>query len=141
MVDWYITLMAWTHLVYLAVAAGITVYVGRNLQKHGRVFATNADDTHGDIVDAFTHLLKVGFYLLSFSAVNLTLQYGRIASNAQTAIEVISTKIGVVLLVLGLLHFAMTIVLANVRRQNRKEQPAPEPSLDSFNRDRKRQTI
>lgn len=127
------TTMVWTHLGYLAVSAAITVWVGRTLRKHGKVFASDGDETQSELLDSFSHLLEVGFYLVNFGAINITLKYGGQATDVQTAIELLSTKIGVILFVLGFVHLTMTAVFSNIRKQKRIDARHTEHSLDRLN--------
>lgn len=113
----------WTHLVYLTLSIVITVWVGRTLQRHGKVFAMGGNNGSQDdetLVESFSRLLEMGFYLLSFAAVNLTLRYGETVRTLQDAIELLSTKIGVVLLVLGFVHLVMTGVFSGSRNRGRE---------------------
>jgi len=115
------TTMVWAHMIYLAVSAAITVWVGRTLQKHGKVFATNGRLKEGELIDSFTRLLEVGFYLLNFGVINIALQSGGTAGDPQSLIELLSMKIGVVLLALGGVHLVMTMVFNSVRKQRRPD--------------------
>jgi hypothetical protein len=107
----------WTHIVYLAVSVGVTIWVGRTLQKHGKIFALNGDEGDQALVDSFSRLLEVGFYLLNFGAINIALRYGGHVLNLESSIELLSTKIGIVLLILGFVQLTMTSVFSNTRKQ------------------------
>lgn len=109
--------MVWSHIAYLMVSGGVTCWVGRTLQKHGKIFVQNGVSEADALVDSFSRLLQVGFYLLSFGAINIALRYGDRATNVESSIELLSTKIGVVLLILGFLHLVMTAAFSNAREQ------------------------
>jgi hypothetical protein len=51
------------------------------------------------------HLLHVGFYLLNFGFVSLALQYGTKPFDVVGAMEFLSTKIGLVMVVIGAMNF------------------------------------
>jgi hypothetical protein len=104
-----------TYLAYVLVSVSLTFWVGRNLHKNGRFFIIDA--FHGDTksADAVNHLLLVGFYLVNFGFVALFLSYGNHPSSLVGAIEYISTKLGVVLVVLGGMHFFNMRNIANMR--------------------------
>jgi hypothetical protein len=133
----HISLMVWTYLAYLAIAVAITVWVGRNLKRHGIVVATNGDETDRDIVDAFSRLLVVGFYLVSFGAVNIALKEGTSVASVQSALELVSSKIGWILLILGVMNMVLTLVFSEVRKQRRREHRDRELSLESFDGNRR----
>ncbi len=116
------TAMVWTHIIYLTVSVLITVWVGHMLQKHGKVFAMNGSVDRNALVDSFARLLEVGFYLLNFGIINIALRYGDIAHNPESAIEVLSSKIGIILLVLGVMHLLMTKGFNEIRKQRATER-------------------
>ena len=113
--------MVWTHAVYLVVSVAVTVWVGRTLQRHGKVFAKDGNAEDDVLIDAFSRLLEVGFYLLNFGAINIALRYGGTARGVESAIELLSTKIGVILLILGFVHLVMTAVFSSTRKQRRSD--------------------
>ena len=110
--------MIWTHAVYLLVSVTVTVWVGRTLRRHGKVFALDGDADDDGIIDSYSRLLEVGFYLLNFGAINIALRFGGTIRGVQSAIELLSTKIGIVLLILGVVHLLMTSKFSESRRQN-----------------------
>lgn len=111
------TLIVWTHLAYLAISIAITVWVARTLHRNGRVFLVDCFHGNTELADSINHLLVVGFYLINVGFVSLALRFGVAAANAQEALESLSTKIGLVLLVLGGMHFFNLAVLTTCRRR------------------------
>lgn len=95
----------WTHLIYLSVSIVVTIWVARTLHKNGRIFLVDAFGGNESLADSVNHLLVVGFYLINVGYVALALKYGEKPTNLVEAIEFFSTKIGMVLLVLGVMHF------------------------------------
>jgi hypothetical protein len=118
----------WSYLAYLALSVGLTIWVARTLHRNGRIFLVRA--FHGDekMADSVNHLLVVGFYLVNIGYVTLALRYGARPVDLQTAIELLSTKIGLVLLVLGGMHFTNLLVFSRLRRRGIRElAPPPVP--------------
>lgn len=111
------TLIVWTHLAYLAISVAITVWVARTLHRNGRVFLVDCFHGNTELADSINHLLVVGFYLINVGFVSLALRFGVAAGNPQEALESLSTKIGLVLLVLGGMHFFNLAVLTTCRRR------------------------
>lgn len=117
-----------TYFAYILVSAALTFWVGRNLHKNGRFFIVDA--FHGDAksADAVNQLLLVGFYLVNFGFVALFLSYGTHPSTLVDGIEYISTKLGVVLVTLGCMHFFNMRNIANMRAKARAKSGAELPA-------------
>jgi len=110
-----------TYLVYIALSVALTIWVARTLFKNGRVFLVDVFHGNEPLADAVNHLLVVGFYLINLGYVSLMLRIGTNVVNPQASIEALSNKIGLVLLVLGGMHFFNMIVLSRVRRMATEE--------------------
>jgi hypothetical protein len=78
--------------------------VGHTLHKNGRPFLLHAFDDNAVTADSINNLLLVGFYLVNFGFVSLALRAAPVIG-LQAAIELLSVKIGQVLMVLGGMHF------------------------------------
>ena len=115
----------WSYLGYLAVSIALTVWVARTLHKNGRIFLVDSFLGNEQLADSVNHLLVVGFYLINIGYVTLALKYGAAALNAQEALERLSTKIGLVLLVLGIMHFFNLSIFTRMRRRAMHKQHAP----------------
>ncbi|HEX7833051.1 MAG TPA: hypothetical protein VF787_25580 [Thermoanaerobaculia bacterium] len=106
-----------TYLTYLLISVTVTVLVGRTLHKNGRIFLVDSFHGNAALADSVNHLLVVGFYLVNVGFVSLALKYGERAATLEQAIEILSTKIGIVLLVLGVMHFFNIRVISAMRRR------------------------
>jgi hypothetical protein len=111
--NWIIT----AYLAYLAISIGLTIWVARTLHQNGRIFLVDSFLGNEKLADSVNHLLVVGFYLINVGYVTLALKYGVTAANAQECLEVLSTKIGLVLLVLGFMHFFNLYVFTRMRKR------------------------
>ena len=121
-----------TYLAYLTLSVCLTVWVARTLHKNGRIFLVDSFHGNEPLADSVNHLLVVGFYLINIGYVTLALKYGAAATNAQEALENLSTKVGLVLLVLGFMHFFNLAVFTRMRKrglQHRQTPPAIPPQL------------
>src|SRR5688572_32372731 len=94
-----------TYLIYLLISVILTIWVARTLFKNGRVFLVDVFHGNESLADSVNHLLVVGFYLINFGYVSLALKLGYNVGSARDAIEALSWKVGLVLLVLGGMHF------------------------------------
>ncbi|MEU8621689.1 hypothetical protein [Streptomyces sp. NPDC048623] len=110
------------YVAYLLISIGLTVWVARTLSRNGKVFL--ADVLHGNekLADAVNHLLVVGFYLVNFGFVALYLRGDGAVADARQLLEALSVKLGVVLLVLGVMHLGNVYVLNKIRRRGVMER-------------------
>lgn len=113
-----------SYLFYLVVSVGLTVWVARTLHRAGRFFLIDALDGNEELADSVNHMLVVGFYLINVGWVSLMLSQGTNPRNLQGAIEFLSWKIGMVLLILGGMHFFNLYVLSRTRRRASRQQLA-----------------
>jgi hypothetical protein len=116
----------WTYLAYLGISVALTIWVARTLHKNGRIFLVDSFLGNEPLADSVNHLLVVGFYLVNIGFVTLALKYGDKATDAQTAVEILSSKVGLVLVVLGVMHFFNLFVFTKLRRRA-TQHPAPPP--------------
>ncbi|MFG2289439.1 hypothetical protein ACGFOU_25640 [Streptomyces sp. NPDC048595] len=110
------------YVLYLLVSIGLTVWVARTLSRNGRVFL--ADVLHGNekLADAVNHLLVVGFYLVNLGFIALYLSDSEAIDTTRRVFEALSTKLGVVLLVLGVMHLSNVFALNKIRRRGVMER-------------------
>ncbi|MFD3456577.1 hypothetical protein ACFWVC_30945 [Streptomyces sp. NPDC058691] len=105
------------YVIYLLVSVALTVWVARTLSKAGKVFLEDVLHGNEKLADAVNHLLVVGFYLVNLGFVALYLKNADAVENARGLFEALSVKLGVVLLVLGVLHLCNVYVLNKIRRR------------------------
>src|SRR5437899_10120440 len=117
----------WTYIAYLLISVALTVWVARTLHKNGRIFLVDSFLGNEPLADSVNHLLVVGFYLINIGYVTLALKYGDKATDAQTVLEILSSKVGMVLVVLGVMHFFNLFVFTKLRRRATQHQPPPIP--------------
>ncbi|MBI1370639.1 MAG: hypothetical protein GC162_18530 [Planctomycetes bacterium] len=117
------------YLLYLLISIVLTLWVGRTLHHNGRLFLVEAFEGNAALADSVNHLLLVGFYLVNIGYVTLALRYGEKPDDLATMIEFLSTKVGLVLVVLGVMHFGNLYVFNRLRRGavERREAPPVEP--------------
>jgi hypothetical protein len=115
------------YVIYLLVSIALTVWVARTLSRNGRIFL--ADVLHGNekLAEAVNHLLVVGFYLVNLGFVALYLSGDGTIDDTRGIFEALSKKVGVVLLVLGVMHLGNVYVLNRIRRRGvlEREQVPP----------------
>src|SRR5437764_7958013 len=106
-----------TYIVYLTISIALTIWVAQTLFKNGRVFLVDVFHGNDALADSVNHLLVVGFYLINLGYVSLALKLGYNIDTAQQGIEALSWKIGLVLVVLGGMHFFNLFIFSRIRRR------------------------
>jgi hypothetical protein len=122
------------YVAYLLISIVATVWVARTLVKNGRIFLVDTFLGNEALADSVNRLLAVGFYLINIGYVALALKYGDKPVDLAQAIESLSTKVGLVLLVLGGMHFFNLYIFAKLRRRallrNQKPPVLPEQFVE-----------
>ena len=121
--------MSYLVLVYSAYATlsvGLTVWLARTLFKNGAVFLRDVFVDNREMADAVNRLLVVGFYLFNLGYACLLLKAPGAASLVQ-AIEILSSKMGALLLSLGLMHFGNMYLFHRIRRRASTHALPPVP--------------
>jgi hypothetical protein len=108
-------MMIGTYITYLVLSLGTTYWVGQTLHRNGRVFLIENFQGQEALADSINHLLLVGFYLVNIGFVALALRYGTKPTNLVEAIEFLSTKVGLVVVILGFMHFTNMRLLVRYR--------------------------
>lgn len=111
------TPIVWTYLLYLLISILLTVWVARTLHRNGRIFLVDAFGGNEPLADSVNHLLVVGFYLINIGYVSLALREANRPDNLQGVVELLSTKLGIVMLVLGAMHFFNLFVFSRLRKK------------------------
>ncbi|MGJ8694997.1 MAG: hypothetical protein ACSHYF_01655 [Verrucomicrobiaceae bacterium] len=109
--------IATTYMLYLAIAVPVTVWVGKTLHRSGRIFLVDCFHGNTEMADSVNHLLLVGFYLINIGFVTLYMQLDFRVIGVTGIFEALSRKIGVVLLVLGVMHFINIVIFNKIRKQ------------------------
>ena len=125
------TIVVTTYMVYLAISIALTIWVAHTLHKNGRIFLVDVFHGNDALADSVNHLLVVGFYLINLGYVSLALKLGYAINNTQEGIEALSVKIGMVLIVLGGMHFCNLFVFSRMRKRTNKQHHPP-VGPDSF---------
>ena len=110
------------YVIYIVASVALTIWVGGTLYRNGRPFLVNVFKEDG-LADSVNHLLVVGFYLVNFGAAAILINAGGTPASIPDMLKQTVTRIGVVLLVLGFMHFNNLMVLRAIRRKDRPMPP------------------
>ncbi len=106
-----------TYLLYLFITIPLTVWVARSLHRYGQVFLNDVFSGDLDLAHAVNQLLVLGFYLLNLGYVALFMTSNANIDTNRRVMEVLSTKVGGVALVVGVVHFANVWAFNAFRRR------------------------
>jgi hypothetical protein len=125
--------IALIYFSYMAISVALTVWVARTLHANGCIFLVDAFHGNEQLADSVNHLLVVGFYLINVGYITLALKTTEPLVTLREVIELESSKIGVVLVILGVMHVANILVFARMRRRAIDGQPTrPERLIPSW---------
>ena len=109
-----------TYAVYLVASIALTVWVAKVLFNNGRVFLVDIFHGNNELADSVNKLLVVGFYLINIGYMSLVLKEVDPINNVQVVVEVLSRKLGYIILILGAMHFLNLTIFFKLR--NRAKQ-------------------
>ena len=115
------------YVTYLAISLAVTIWVARTLHHNGRSFLVDAFQGNQELADSVNHLLVVGFYLINIGYVALAMRTADTVPTVRSAIELVCDKLGVVLIVLGIMHFFNLYVFNRLRKRGLADLRPPIP--------------
>jgi len=122
-----------TYVGYLLIAIPLTIWVAKTLHKNGRVFLLKSMHQDESLADSVNHLLVVGFYLVNLGFVSLYLKLDQEVLQITGIFEALSAKLGVVMLVLGGMHFFNIWLFARMgKKEDRCHPPTNKDLYQSF---------
>lgn len=107
------------YLPYAVIAITLTVWLARALAHHGEVFLQDVFPNKPSLATAINQLLVIGFYLVNLGWALLLLRANEVEAHVRTpsdAIALLTTRLGMLLLLLGVAHLANLYVFHRVRR-------------------------
>ena len=111
-----------TYMLYLALTISITIWVATTLFRNGKVFLVDIFHGNKELADSVNNLLLVGFYLINIGYAVYTLHVTTSITNAQEVIEKLSLKIGMIILILGAMHFFNLYIFFTLRKRAMMEK-------------------
>lgn len=106
------------YLTYIAVSLFLTIWVARILQRSGQVFLRDAFAGNDELAESVNRLLVIGFYLVNLGYIAFALKTNFPPNTLREILELESTKLGMVLLILGIMHCFNILALGTLRFMN-----------------------
>jgi hypothetical protein len=125
-----------TYLAYLLISVSLTVLAANVLSRSGRLFLAEAlggsDRAANDrAAKGITSLIVVSFYLIGLGVIVLTMRISADSVSVVQAFQLLATKVGSVLLVLGGLYLAGIVALTRLRRRLKAQDQSIAPAAGS----------
>lgn len=108
-------LLILAYLTYAAIAIPLVVWLARTLFANGATFLEDVFDDQPQLAAAVNRLLVIGFYLLNLGYALLLLTRNDGVADGLEAVELLITKLGILLLSLGAIHFLNMLVFWRIR--------------------------
>ena len=110
-----------TYCIYLLLSISLTIWVARTLFRNGKIFLVDIFYGNKELADSVNNLLLVGFYLINVGYAVYTLQIYSAITSMQEVIESLSIKLGLIILILGAMHFFNLYIFFSLRRKAKAE--------------------
>ncbi len=121
-----------TYSFYLLITISLTIWVARTLFKNGKVFLVDIFHGNKELADSVNNLLLVGFYLINLGYAVYTLQVTTSINNVQQVIEELSIKVGLIILILGAMHFFNLYIFFSLRKKVVHEKQLKERLVNQY---------
>jgi len=107
----------WLYASYIFITIVLTVWVAHALFRNGKLFLVDIFHGNKELAQAVNNLLLVGFYLVNLGYAIYTLRVIDIVSTSRVMVEVLSLKIGAIILILGGMHFFNMLLFFRLRKR------------------------
>jgi hypothetical protein len=109
--------MVTVYVLYLLISVVLTIVTATILARSGRIFLTHMLGGDEALGQAISRLFAVGFYLLNLGFVILAMRDTGSVHSTQQAVQVLATKLGEAVLIIGALHLINVFALTRVGRR------------------------
>ena len=113
------------YLVYVAIAATLTIWLARTLFRHGTAFLHDVFAERPELADAVNRLLVVGFFMLNLGYALYILRASR-GLDAFEATQFLVNRLAILLVTLAGMHFLNVFVFWRIRA-HREQRTLPVP--------------
>lgn len=110
------------YVIYITISIAITIFVSRTLSRNGLPFLVEGFGGNDELARSTNHLLVVGFYLVNVGFVLLRMRTDGVIGSVNDLIIYQTSGIGLVLLILGLMHFLNMFGIHQLARGIREQR-------------------
>jgi hypothetical protein len=123
--------MATYYFTYLAACAALIIWLARTFHRFGSIFLREAFRGDETIVAALTHLLDIGFYLMTIGYVTVTCRGTGFSSDYSWIFVTVAERLGGFLIYMGCLHLFNLLLLAIFRRRTLVTNSTPSTPISA----------
>ena len=102
------------YALYLAISVGMTIWVARALSSNGEVFLIRCFGQDRELAASTNRLLVIGFDLVNLGFISYRLNDWQV--DPASLVPQVGSRVGISLLVLGLMHFFNMVMIARFGR-------------------------
>jgi hypothetical protein len=124
------TYILWLYVAYLVITILLTIWVAHTLFRNGKLFLVDIFHGNKELAQAVNNLLLVGFYLVNLGYAIYTLRILGNVDDGRVLVEVLSLKIGAIILILGGMHFFNMLLFFRLRKRAINEKRELETRYD-----------
>ena len=104
------------YFIYLLISIFITIFVGYKCFKTGEIYLLYIiKDTH--TCTAINRILLVSYYLVNIGYIAFTISDGEIINSLLQTIEILISKISIILIILSILHYFNLLTIYKFKKQ------------------------
>lgn len=113
------TLTLSTYLIYLTLSIVLVALVGYVLGKTNKAILRNYFGNNNLVADNVNRLVLLGYYLLNIGYITLSTHIGLAIRNHEHMFEILSYKIGIILLILAGIYFVNLWIMIRLRKKKK----------------------
>ena len=108
-----------TYLIYFLLSLTLIIWVGKVLARAGKHVWAEVFSGNMNVAENINKLLLVGYYLINIGYISLSVNIGFAIRDVEHMVEVLSYKVGIILMVLAAVHFLNLIVWFRLRKRSK----------------------
>lgn len=105
------------YITYILLTVAITIFVATTLFRNGKLFLVDIFHGNRELAQAVNNLLLVGFYLINLGYAVYTMRIAGEVATARDMAELLSKRIGAIILILGAMHFGNMYIFFKLRKR------------------------
>lgn len=118
--------MTWnifSYLIYGCITIYIVYWVGKLFHSNGRIFILRLFHQNADLTDTTNNILLLAYYLFNIGYIILQLSYWEEITGLGSMIASISTKTGVLIMILAFTHYFNMVLIYFLSKKIIKHSP------------------